>query len=53
MVRPAMALDPTAFGRRNLRQAEPASRPLSGADDLRLFGATFVAGFVFASIFLG
>ena len=52
MVRPAMALDPTAFGRRAPPNAEfvPAR---SGADDLRLFAATFIAGFVFVSIFLG
>jgi hypothetical protein len=48
-----MALDPTAFGRRNPLQAELAQRNRSGADDLRLFAATFVAGFVFVSIFLG
>jgi hypothetical protein len=48
-----MALDPTAFGRRNLHEAESDQQPRSAVDDLRLFAATFVAGFVFVSIFLG
>lgn len=48
-----MALDPRAFGRRDLPRAELALPARTTADDLRLFAATFVAGFVFVSIFLG
>jgi hypothetical protein len=48
-----MAMDPMAFGRRNPHQAEPPPRAGWSVDDLRLFASTFVAGFVFVSVFLG
>jgi hypothetical protein len=46
-------MDPTAFGRRNSHRSESAPRTRWNVDDGRLFAATFVAGFVFVSIFLG
>ena len=48
-----MAMDPTAFGRRNAHEAQPAPQTSWSTDDLRLFAVTFVAGFVFVSVFLG
>ena len=53
--RSSFATDPRLFGRRvgaapiNAVQAEPNSI----SDDLRLFGLTFAAGFLFMSVFLG
>ena len=52
--RPAFALHPLSFGRGPVRitDCEPAkSVPLAG--DLKLFAATFVAGFLFVSILIG
>jgi len=52
IARPAIATDPRAFGRgipRELR-ATPAAPVLS--DDFKLFATTFLAGFVFVSVFL-
>ena len=48
----AIAIDPRAFGRRiYVHDTRPASQPsLSG--DLKLFASTFIAGFLFVSIFL-
>jgi hypothetical protein len=52
--RPAFALCQRRFGRgpaRALEQAAPASA--DWIDDLRLFAATFAAGFLFVSILIG
>lgn len=53
-VRPAFAMHPRRFGRGQARTlalpAEPAS---TLSDDLKLFAATFVAGFLFVSILIG
>jgi hypothetical protein len=51
-VRPLFAPHPRRFGRGQARTLvfEPAS---SRADDLKLFAATFLAGFVFVSILIG
>jgi hypothetical protein len=53
-VRPLFAPHPRRFGRAQARTLllaiEPAS-PLS--NDLKLFAATFLAGFVFVSILIG
>lgn len=55
LARPAIALDPKRFGRgRALVLAAPAPQPLLGglSDDLKLFATTFLAGFIFVSVFL-
>ena len=54
IVRPAAPADPHRFGRRPVSDREAqflASLPRR--DDLRLFGVTFVAGFLFVSIVIG
>jgi hypothetical protein len=51
-VRPAIANDPRRFGRgipRSLAVAPPAT---GLSDDFKLFATTFLAGFVFVSVFL-
>jgi hypothetical protein len=51
-VRPAIATDPRSFGRA-IQRALPADAPASGlSDDFKLFAMTFLAGFVFVSVFL-
>ena len=51
--RPAFALSQHRFGRRPARAlAAPAPQSNFG-DDLRLFAATFAAGFLFVSILIG
>ena len=54
--RPAIAIDPRRFGRgRALVLAAPAPQPSfasSISDDVKLFATTFLAGFVFVSLFL-
>lgn len=50
--RPVFALHPLRFGRGPARLVEgPSDETLSS--DLRLFAATFIAGFVFVSILIG
>jgi len=51
-IRPAIALDVRSFGRgrRWLAPEVKAAAPVS--DDLKLFATTFLAGFVFVSLFL-
>jgi len=53
--RSILASDPRQFGRRSSFVPVNAieARPESFGDDLRLFTMTFVAGFLFVSIFLG
>ncbi len=54
LARPAIALDPRAFGRgraRELGSIRPAPTPIG--DDLKLFALTFAAGFLFVSIVIG
>ena len=50
LVRPAFATHPRLFGRRPARTM--VWRP-GLSDELRLFGATFLVGFVFVSILIG
>jgi hypothetical protein len=55
-VRQAFGIDPRTFGRRfddapEWPPAAQASRPLS-SDDLKLFAATFLGGFIFVSVYL-
>ena len=54
LARPAIAIDPRRFGRgRKLVNTAPAA-PLFPAisADVKLFATTFLAGFVFVSVFL-
>jgi hypothetical protein len=54
MMRPAIALDSRSFGKRFvLHAARVAELPSSNSADLKLFAATFLAGFVFVSILIG
>ena len=52
--RPAAAIDPRVFGRRSISRLE-AQQDRSSAlgDDLRLFAATFAAGFLFVTVLIG
>lgn len=51
--RAAIAMDPRQFGRGPLRQLDLAVAPNPALpDDLRLFAATFAAGFLFVSILI-
>jgi hypothetical protein len=53
LARPVIAAHPRHFGRgpaRVLAVAAPAQSAVS--DDLKLFATTFLAGFVFVSVFL-
>ena len=56
-IRPALALDPTRFGRRPPTAAAPieiVTRPSAPrlADDLKLFAMTFAGGFLFVAVYL-
>ncbi len=51
--RPALAIDPRRFGRRPLFAEEVAHRPAAlFSEDVRLFAATFTAGFLFVSVLI-
>ena len=53
LARPAIAQHPFRFGRGPLRQMELTTAPAAPINsDLKLFAATFLAGFVFVSVFL-
>ena len=54
LVRPVFAANPRRFGRGPVRDAEPApaGAPLL-SDDIKLFAATFLSGFLFVSILIG
>ena len=52
-VRPPVALDPRFFGKRAVSRVQ--AMPLqahSTSDDLRLFGMTFAAGFLFVTVLI-
>jgi hypothetical protein len=52
--RPAAAIDPRVFGRRSIPRPEAQEvRSSMLGDDLRLFAATFAAGFLFVSVLIG
>ena len=52
--RPAIAIDPRVFGRRSMPRPEAHEiRSSTLGDDLRLFAATFAAGFLFVAILIG
>ena len=52
LARPAIALDPRRFGRGGGWQTSVAQVRASVSDDVKLFGTTFAAGFVFVSLLL-
>ena len=53
-IRPAAAIDPRVFGRRSIPRLEAQQdRSSTLGDDLRLFAATFAAGFLFVSVLIG
>jgi hypothetical protein len=52
--RPAAAIDPRVFGRRSIPRLEALQdRSSTLGDDLRLFAATFAAGFLFVMVLIG
>jgi len=51
--RPPFALCQRHFGRGPVRGVAQASASPDWVDDLRLFAATFAAGFLFVSILIG
>lgn len=52
--RPLFASHPMRFGRRPVRLFdEPRPEGVSIAGDIRLFAATFLAGFLFVAILIG
>lgn len=51
-VRPAIAVDPRRFGRGVRRDLTIVASTSGLSDDFKLFWATFLAGFVFVSVFL-
>jgi hypothetical protein len=54
LARPAIAVDPRRFGRGPLRDIQPVTFPASSINaDLKLFAATFAAGFLFVSVLIG
>ena len=52
LVRPVIASDPRNFGRGIPRQLAASAAHKAGSDDLKLFASTFLAGFMFVSVFL-
>ena len=53
-VRPAFAQHPRRFGKGQARAvAIPSERASALSDDVKLFAATFFAGFLFVSILIG
>lgn len=53
LVRPVFASHPKEFGRAPERTLDEPPQPLRLSNDLKLFAATFVAGFLFVSILIG
>ncbi len=53
LFRPAFAVRPSSFGRGPLRSSERVGGNGATLSDLRLFAATFIAGFLFISILIG
>ncbi len=53
LARPAIALDPRAFGKGRPRELDSVrTAPTAIGDDLKLFVMTFAAGFLFVSILI-
>ena len=54
LLRPAFAQHPLRFGRGPVRVVErPVERATALSSDIKLFAATFAAGFLFVSIVIG
>ena len=54
LFRPAFAQHPLRFGRGPVRVVErPVERAIELSGDIKLFMATFAAGFLFVSILIG
>lgn len=53
LFRPAFAQHPLRFGRGPVRATQDPVGTSTRWDDLKLFAATFVAGFLFVSILIG
>jgi hypothetical protein len=54
LVRPPFALSPHRFGRGPVRaEAAPKRATALLSNDIKLFAATFLAGFLFVSILIG
>jgi hypothetical protein len=54
LARPAFAPHPRMFGRGQVRElAAPVREGLAISGDLKLFVATFLAGFLFVSVLIG
>jgi hypothetical protein len=53
LARPAFAPDPRQFGRRSSEGAQTPIEERALGEDLKLFGMTFAAGFLFVSILIG
>ncbi|MGN6850603.1 MAG: hypothetical protein ACTHJK_14195 [Sphingomicrobium sp.] len=53
LLRPVFAPHPKAFGRGPERTADEPVQPTLLSSDLKLFAATFLAGFLFVSILIG
>jgi hypothetical protein len=52
LARSVIAQDPRRFGRGQVRQLPAAELQALLSDDVKLFGSTFLAGFVFVSLLL-
>jgi hypothetical protein len=52
LARSGIALDPRRFGRARAWQLSVSEMRTSVSDDVKLFGTTFMAGFVFVSLLL-
>ena len=54
LARPLLATDPKRFVKRPVRElSSPARTSATIGNDLKLFAATFVAGFLFVSVLIG
>jgi hypothetical protein len=53
LARSVVAANPKAFGRGPVRDVGEPEQPARISDDLRLFAATFLAGFIFVSVLIG
>jgi hypothetical protein len=52
LARAVIAADPRRFGRGRVREAAAVAVRPAISDDIKLFGTTFAAGFVFVSLLL-
>lgn len=52
MNRPSLALDPRRFGQRYVLHSPVEEAPRRISDDVKLFGTTFLGGFLFVTVLL-